>query len=91
MKIGDLEKVRTLSRDRADWVSRLRHVRARLPMRLSVYVWDGQSGGMPVIPQWACTRADEHPALRAYFEAMIIDRLAAIDRELVELGVEVGP
>lgn len=90
MKIGDLEKVRTLASARADWGIRLRNVRSSSPLNFSVNVWNARDGGRPVIPNWVCNRPDEHPALRAYCEAMILDQLAAIDRQLVELGVEVG-
>jgi len=91
MKIGDLKKVETLALRRAECANNLAAVRGREPLRFSAGTHSRSDGVRTVIPNFRCNRPDEHPALRAYFEAMILDELASLDRQLAELGVEVEP
>ena len=90
MKIGDLKKVEGLAVLRDQCANHLVAVRRHEPLRFSASTFSRSDGIRTVIHNFQCTRPDEHPALRAYFEAMILDELAAIDRQLAELGVEVG-
>ena len=91
MKIGDLKKVETLALLRGQCVNHLAAVRRWEPLCFSAGTHSRSDGVRTVIPNFRCNRPDEHPALRAYFEAMILDELASLDRQLAELGVEVEP